>query len=238
MKWFTIAEATAITSKSDKTIRLKVGKYKKDNPAIKPPNNIFKYEYNDRNTLKLYVSSLFLQTYFQVDQATVETPLETLEIPLVKEVETESILEDKYKAREQELKQYFENQLNDIKEAKQQTIDLLKEQLDKTDYNLNKVLEQYSMAQLTIQNLTTPQDNKPLEISNTDEIQVTLDEAENINIVPGAEQSGTDEIEVQEILEEQQKSKGGLRTTEEYYKENYPTIDRCNSGLSALLDED
>ena len=149
---------------------------------------------------------------------TYEAPIENDNVLLLDKLEAD------YKAREEQLKQYFDNQLEDIKEAKQQTIDLLKEQLDKTDYNLNKVLEQYSMAQLTIQNLTTPQENKPLEISNTDEIELSLDEA------------GTDEIEVQEILQEQQKSKGGLRTTKEYYKEHYPTTNP-NSGLNALLND-
>lgn len=232
MQWFDINEATDIVGKSSRTVRNYLSKYKKQNPTKKDSNKYFKYEIDSNNTKKLQLSELFLHTFFNVEIEPLQGGYETYEAPIEKDnVLLVDKLEADYKAREEQLKQYFDNQLEDIKEAKQQTIDLLKEQLDKTDYNLNKVLEQYSMAQLTIQNLTTPQENKPLEISNTDEIELSLDEAPLQNIVPGA-----DEIEVQEILQEQQKFKGGLRTTKEYYKEHYPTI-KPNSGLNALLND-
>jgi len=222
MQWFDINEATDIVGKSSRTIRNYLSKYKKQNPTKKDSNKYFKYDIDSNNTKKLQLSELFLHTFFNVEIEPLQGGYETYEAP----IENENVLlleklEADYKAREEQLKQYFDNQLEDIKQAKQQTIDLLKEQLDKTDYNLNKVLEQYSMAQLTIQNLTAPQEHKPLQISNRETIEEEIIQA-------GAQE------DIEEIIQEKQKSKGGLRTTKEYYKEHYPKINP-NSGLNSLI---
>ena len=159
----------------------------------------------------LQVSELFLQACFNVGlqgmqkplqkplQDRVETPLQSIETTPKEISETQS---EKWEERERELRGYYEAQLNDIKdakretiEAKQQTIDNLERQVQSLDVKLNKVLEQYQLAQITISNLL-PSGDEPqsMEIRQTPEAE-----------------------EIQEITEEQQSGKK-LSTTKEYMK--------------------
>jgi hypothetical protein len=217
MQWFNINKSVDITGKSSRTVRKYLQDYKKLSNSKSEQNNMFKYETDSRNNKILMLSELFLQTYFS---ATIPPLQNTPEAPEVTPVIDMQGLEQRYHQREQELKQYFNKQIEEIKEAKQQTIDLLKEQLDKSDYTLNKVLEQYSMAQITIQNLTAPQNDSPIQLSQTENSQEMDDEF------------------IQEIIDDNQKSETKLSTTEEYYKEHYPEIDRRNTGLGALMEDE
>lgn len=231
MNWYNINQAQEITKKSSRTIRLYLQKYKQSNSNLKADNNIFKYEIDSGNNKKLYVSELFLQTYFNVEKqplqkgvATPEKDISTIENN--NEIQT---LEQKYEKRLETMQQFFEKQLNEVKDAKQETIDLLAKQLDKADYQLNKVLEQYSMAQLTIQNLTIRQESTPIRIqeNNIEDYQET--EEEKIEIIDNEEKEQSVkfkqldlEEEIENIIQEKQATTKPLRTTEQYMKQEKP----------------
>jgi hypothetical protein len=241
MRWLYIQEAEQIVKKSGRTIRIYLQKHKENNPNLSTENNIYRYHIDSKNVKKLQVSSLFLQTYFNVDIPPLQKGVEGVETEVKQEpIVSHSDMESKYEQRLEEMKRYYEKQLVDITEAKQQTIDVLKEQLDKTDHHLNKVLDQYSLAQLTIQNLTTPQLDKPYSIDNDEQV-------EEVSITSDVEQ-----IDNPDSVSEEQDSNGAIhqenemtnsepkkmKTTEEYYAEHYPQYTPPNSGLGKLLDDE
>jgi hypothetical protein len=202
MNWYNINEASEIVGKSSMTVSLYSQKYKQSNP------NLFNVE---KQPLQ--------KGYDKVEEKT--TPLENNN-----EIQD---LESKYEKRLETMQLFFEKQLEEVKGAKQETIDLLSKQLDKADYQLNKVLEQYSMAQLTIQNLTTKQEVGRIELSESveDEYQELLEdnaeEVEEVNKEPIKAFKQLDlEEEIENIIQEKQEGSKTLRTTEEYMNENKP----------------
>jgi hypothetical protein len=238
MNWYYIKEASEIAGKSERTLRHYLSRYRESNPNITKDNNIFRYEIVSNNIKKLQVSDIFLQSYFNVALKEVETPLkqplQTIQNTPPENSETiKQELEQKYEQRLSNMQMYFDKQLDEIKQAKQQTIDLLTNQLDKADYQLNKVLEQYQMAQLTIQNLTTPQNNTLSLNQSIDDDQVSFEEHQDD--VKEPEQTKTEqpkqykqldlEEEIDKIIQEKQqtKSENRLRPTKEYLEQEKPT---------------
>lgn len=222
MKWYYINEAVEIVGKSSRTIRNYLQKYKATNPNLKTDNNIYRYEFDTNNNKKLQLSEVFLSTYFNIELQGVEGPMQSRVEDDLKETTQPTIdLESKYEDRLQKMEQHFAKQLEEVKQAKQQTIDLLEKQLDKADYNLNKVLESYQMAQLTIQNLTTNH-NTRIEIDRAVEepIEEVVEYTSEVVEVSNKQLDLVEEID--KITEEQQKPKAKLRTTEEYMNENKP----------------
>jgi hypothetical protein len=217
MKWYYIKEASQIVGKTERTLRTYLKKWKEQNPLEIKHKNIYKYEINEYNNKKLLVSDVFLMTYFDVQLPTPETTLEkevgndyqgdrkeAQEERPKEDLRTYIDFEDRLSKREALLRQHYEKQLEDITRAKQESIDILKEQNQNLNYNLNKVLEQYQMAQLTIKNLTEPQ---------KESYQIE-DVAQETSIEYDSEPEVKNDIE--EIIQEQQKQEVKITPTKDY----------------------
>lgn len=209
MTWYYLAEAVKLTGKTDRTIRNYLKKWKEQNPNQAIWNRMFTYIKDELGVERLQVSDTFLQTYFNVQIHTPEKATEKQP-----EIHSDHIaqidLEERIQKREETLRQYYEKQIADLTDAKQETIDVLKNQLDQANTSLNKVLEQYQLAQLTISNLIEPKKAPNITIESNEDIQ-EIAEATATEI--------TDSDIVDEIIEQQQKPTG-LSTTDEYLKKN------------------
>lgn len=224
MHWYYLAEVAQMVGKTDRTVRLYLSKWKNQNPNKANHKNIYRYVSDTNGVEKLQLSSTFIQTYFNVEIQPSETSHEKRHEVIhedyshvIKGVE----FEERLQQREENLRKYYEKQLEEIKSAKQETIDVLKQQLDQANISLNKVLEQYQMAQLTISNLIEPKKQDMLSIDSNEDVYEDDEEEETI------EQSDLEE-EIENIIQDQQKTTSKLRTTEEYLK----SIEQKGTGKS------
>jgi len=171
MKWYNIIQASNSTGKSTRTIRVHLQKWKEANPQKNRHASVFRYVEDDKGTKRLHISEAFLHAQFDIAGSRVADGLQ-------KQVEDSNAdrhppidMQTKWEEREKALREYHQKQVEELKQAKNETIEVLKDQVKSYDDKLNKVLEQYELAQITISNLIPSETRTTIQIDDIIEEQ-------------------------------------------------------------------